>query len=819
MKISYNWLKDYLDIEISAEKAAELLTFGGLEVEDVETVETIKGGLKNYVVGKVLTCEMHPNSDHLHITTVDVGTAEPLHIVCGAPNVAAGQKVVVAKIGAKVYTSDEECFEIKRSKLRGELSEGMICSEKELCLSENNDGIMVLDESAVAGTPAKEFFNIKEDYIFEIGLTANRSDATSHIGVARDLAALLKAQLNENKNLKVPQVDSFATESNTNDDIEIKIDTALCKRYSAVTISGVKVAESPQWLADRLRVVGIRPINNIVDVTNYVLMECGQPLHAFDLNHIEGRRIEVKTVAEGTKFTTLDGVERELNGKEAMVCNANRPMCMGGIYGGAESGVSNTTTDILIESAYFDPVVIRKAAKYHTLKTDASFRYERGADPNITVYALKRAALLIKELAGGTISSQIKDVYPQEIAPVRIHLDYSAMDRLVGKQIDRVLAQNILNYIGIETTDCTEEGLVAIVPTNKVDVTRPCDLIEEILRIYGYNNVEISDTVKSCITQNPKPDPEQVQNLVSDYLASNGFNEAMNNSLTKGDYYEGLKTFPADHCVRIVNPLSQDLNVMRQTLMLNALEVVAYNVNRQCPSMKIFEYGSVYQRLPEKSGETLEGYEEHQAFCLAITGSSEKSWKTASSKSDFYQLKGYLELLLKRFGADIYQLWTDAAPSDIFSEGVVYKLPGQGTQLAVMGTVNPQLARKFGVKQPVFMAEISWPVLFALIKRNKVAFKELPKYPEVKRDLAVLLDEGVSYADLRMTAIKQSKKLLRNVSLFDVYRGDKIPFGKKQYALSFTFQDLEKTLTDQDIERVMEGILKAYQNNFGAILR
>ena len=821
MKISYNWLKDYLDIEISAEKAAELLTFGGLEVEDVETVETIKGGLKNYVVGKVLTCEMHPNSDHLHITTVDVGTAEPLHIVCGAPNVAAGQKVVVAKIGAKVYTSDEECFEIKRSKLRGELSEGMICSEKELCLSENNDGIMVLDESAVAGTPAKEFFDIKEDYIFEIGLTANRSDATSHIGVARDLAALLKAQLNENKNLKVPQVDSFATESNTNDDIEIKIDTALCKRYSAVTISGVKVAESPQWLADRLRVVGIRPINNIVDVTNYVLMECGQPLHAFDLNHIEGRRIEVKTVAEGTKFTTLDGVERALNGKEAMVCNANRPMCMGGIYGGAESGVSNTTTDILIESAYFDPVVIRKAAKYHTLKTDASFRYERGADPNITVYALKRAALLIKELAGGTISSQIKDVYPQEIAPVRIHLDYSAMDRLVGKQIDRVLAQNILNYIGIETTDCTEEGLVAIVPTNKVDVTRPCDLIEEILRIYGYNNVEISDTVKSCITQNPKPDPEQVQNLVSDYLASNGFNEAMNNSLTKVAYYENNSDFPQEESVMVLNALSKDLGQMRQTLLYGLLETIGYNINRQTSDLRLFEFGNCYKKNIEnfESDNITKRYKQNKRLSMVTTGKSIETWQAQRVATDFFYLKNIFTNILSLLRIDTSRLVSEQTSNGFYQYALSFKNKENKKTVATIGMLKPAVCKKFGIKQEVFFADVDWDLIMRMLPTKSVRYEEISKYPEVRRDLALILDKDVSFAQIEQIAMQTEKKLLKSVSLFDVYQSDKLPEGKKQYAIALILQDKEKTLTDKQIDAIVQKLLKAFEQKVGATLR
>ena len=556
-----------------------------------------------------------------------------------------------------------------------------------------------------------------------------------------------------------------------------------------------------------------------MDISNYVLFELGQPLHTFDADKVRGGKVIVRRAAEGEPIRTLDGAEHKLHSTDMVIADSQGPMCIAGVFGGEDSGVSDGTVNLFIESAYFDPGSIRKTSKSQQLQTDASFRYERGADPEVAIYALKRAASLVSECAGGHIVGGIVESYPQKIERKRIELDYDRIEAFIGQKIGHELIDSILENLAYTFESREGAKRTVLAPCYMVDVTRECDVVEEILRIYGYDNIALPKHMKMSVNATPKPEPEAVRSSISNFLAANGFVETMNNSLTKGDYYEGLKTFPADHCVRIVNPLSQHLNVMRQTLMLNALEVVAYNVNRQCPSMKIFEYGSVYQRLPEKSGETLEGYEEHQAFCLAITGSSEKSWKTASSKSDFYQLKGYLELLLKRFGADIYQLWTDAAPSDIFSEGVVYKLPGQGTQLAVMGTVNPALARKFGVKQPVFMAEISWPVLFSLIKRNKVAFKELPKYPEVKRDLAVLLDEGVSYADLRMTAIKQSKKLLKGVSLFDVYRGDKIPAGKKQYALSFTFQDLEKTLTDQDIERVMDNILKAFQNNFGAVLR
>ena len=817
MKLSYNWLKDYIKCELSAQQIAEAMTSIGIEVDSVEEKEVIEGGLKNVVVAQVLTCEAHPDSDHLHVTTVNDGGAQPVQVVCGAPNVAAGQKVLFAQLGA-VLPGD---FKIKKSKIRGVESFGMICAEDELGLGTSHDGIMVLPEDAPVGMPAKDYLHIESLAVIEYEITANRVDAASHWGVARDLYAWLKLK-GIPCELTRPDVEaSFEAIPRTEGEpmpVEVQ-DPSGAPRYTGLLMKGIKVGPSPKWLQERLTAIGSRPINNIVDISNYVLFELGQPLHTFDADKVRGGKVIVRRAAEGEPIRTLDGAEHKLHSTDMVIADSQGPMCIAGVFGGEDSGVSDGTVNLFIESAYFDPGSIRKTSKSQQLQTDASFRYERGADPEVAIYALKRAASLVSECAGGHIVGGIVESYPQKIERKRIELDYDRIEAFIGQKIGHELIDSILENLAYTFESREGAKRTVLAPCYMVDVTRECDVVEEILRIYGYDNIALPKHMKMSVNATPKPEPEAVRSSISNFLAANGFVETMNNSLTKGDYYEGLKTFPADHCVRIVNPLSQDLNVMRQTLMLNALEVVAYNVNRQCPSMKIFEYGSVYQRLPEKSGETLEGYEEHQAFCLAITGSSEKSWKTASSKSDFYQLKGYLELLLKRFGADIYQLWTDAAPSDIFSEGVVYKLPGQGTQLAVMGTVNPALARKFGVKQPVFMAEISWPVLFSLIKRNKVAFKELPKYPEVKRDLAVLLDEGVSYADLRMTAIKQSKKLLKGVSLFDVYRGDKIPSGKKQYALSFTFQDLEKTLTDQDIERVMDNILKAFQNNFGAVLR
>lgn len=821
MKISYNWLKQYVDTEVSAHKVAELLTFGGLEVEDVEVVETIKGGLKNYVVGKVLTCVMHPNSDHLHLTTVDVGEDKPLNIVCGAPNVAAGQKVIVAKIGAKVYVSDEECFEIKRSKLRGELSEGMICSEKELCLSDNNEGIMVLSEEAVVGTPAKEYFNIKEDYVFEIGLTANRSDATSHIGVGRDLIALLRAQMNENKQLQIPSVENFRVESAENNDVSIEIDTDLCKRYSAVVISGVKVADSPQWLADRLRVIGIRPINNIVDATNFVLMEIGQPLHAFDYSKVKNHKIEVKTQSAGTKFTTLDGVERELTGKEAMVCNAEEAMCMGGIYGGLESGVCADTTDILLESAYFDPVVIRKAAKTHGLHTDASFRYERGADPNITLYALKRAALLIKEIAGGVISSEIKDVYPYKIEPVRIRLDYSYMDNLVGKSIDRDLVIDILEHLNIETTDVNEEGLTAVVPTNKVDVTRPCDLVEEILRIYGYNNVEISDSVKSCLNQTHKPNPDKVQNHVSDYLASNGFNEVMNNSLTKLAYYESNPEFPAEQSVPVLNALSKDLGQMRQTLLYGLLETVEYNVNRKTSDLKIFEFGNCYKKNLDSfdNDNITKRYDQTKHLAILTTGKTKESWQAKQEKTDFYHLKNMFGNLLVQMRIDDSRFTIEQMTDGCFQYALRYTGKGNKKVVATIGLLRSQLCKKFGVKQEVYYADVNWDLIMRMLPSRNVKYSEISKYPEVRRDLALIVADDVAFSQIEAVAYQTEKKLLKSVSLFDVYRGEKLPENTKQYAVSFVLQDKEKTLTDKQIDAIMQKLIKAFEQKLNSSLR
>ena len=812
MKISYNWLKDYLKCDLTPVQIADAMTAIGIEVDGVEETEEIPGGLAGVVVAEVLECEPHPDSDHLHITKVNAGSGDPLTVVCGAPNVAAGQKVLFAQLGT-VLPGD---FKIKKSKIRGVESFGMICAEDELGIGSSHDGIMVLPDDSVVGTPAKEYLHLKTEAVIEYEITANRVDAASHWGVARDLYAWMK--LNGIPcELCRPCVDAFEEGDGEGIPVEVE-DPSGAPRYTGITIRGIKVGPSPEWMQKKLLSIGSRPINNIVDISNFVLFELGQPLHTFDAAKV-GSKVIVRRAAEGEMIRTLDGIDRKLCARDMVIANADGPMCIAGVFGGEDSGVTDSTVDVFLESAYFDPASIRRTSKSQTLQTDASFRYERGCDPEIPIYALKRAALLIQECAGGKIEGRIMESYPEKIERARIELDYSRIEAFIGQQIGRETIESILTSLCYEFIGKTDGGAVVAAPSYMVDVTRECDVVEEILRIYGYDNIALPKHMKMSVCATPCPEPEAIKNHISNFLAANGFTEIMNNSLTKGEYYEKLATWPADHCVRIVNPLSQDLNVLRQSLVPGGLEVVAYNANRQIGNIKAFEYGSVYQRLPEKSGETLEGYEEHQNFCLMISGTPEKSWREEARKSSYFQLKGYVELLLKRYGADIDRMWAEAAPSDIYSDGMTYKLPGSGKTLVTMGHVNPALARRFGVKQPVFAAEICWQVLFELVRRDKVAFKELPRFPEVRRDLALLLDENVTYADLRAAALKSAGKLLRQVGLFDVYRGDKIPAGKKQYALSFVIQDLEKTLTDQDTEKVMERLLKTFQTQFGAVLR
>jgi len=812
MKLSYNWLKDYLKCGLTAQQIADAMTSIGIEVDSVEESEQVPGGLAGVVVAEVLECEAHPDSDHLHITKVDPGSGEPLTVVCGAPNVAAGQKVLLAQIGS-VLPGD---FKIKKSKIRGVESFGMICAEDELGIGSSHEGIMVLPADAVPGTPAKEYLHLESEAVIEYEITANRVDAASHWGVARDLYAWMK--LNGIPcELVRPSVDAFAEGGGEGLGIDVR-DSSGAPRYTGITLRGVKTGPSPEWLQKRLKSIGLHPIYNIVDIANFVLFELGQPLHTFDADKVKGGTVIVRRALDGEVLKTLDGVERKLCGGDVVIACEDGPMCIAGVFGGEDSGVSESTVNLFIESAYFDPASIRKTSKRLGLQTDASFRYERGADPEIAIYALKRAVTLIQECAGGEVAGKIREVYPEPVGRRRIELDYSRMERLIGYPVGHKIIENILGWLGNDFIERREGGAVVDAPSYMVDVYRECDVVEEVLRIYGYNNIPLPGRMLMSVNATPRPDAEAVRNNISNFLAANGFVETMNNSLTKSEYYSRLTSCPEEKCVRIVNPLSQDLNVMRQTLILGGLEVVAYNLNRQTGYLKTFEYGGVYQRLPEKSPETLEGYEEHQCFCLMLTGTPDKSWRVETAPSNYFQLKGYVELLLRRYGADIYKMRCEAAPDDIFSEGVSYSIPGAG-RLAVMGTVNPSLARRFGIKQAVYAAEIEWPALFELVRRDKLTFSEMPKFPEVRRDLALLLDEKVSYAELRAAALKQEKKLLRQVGLFDVYRGDKIPEGKKQYALSFIIRDPERTLTDQDTERVMDRLLSTFVKDFGAQLR
>ena len=814
MKVSYNWLKDYLEADLTPEQVAEAMTSIGIEVDALETTEQIPGGLAGVVVAKVLTCVEHPDSDHLHITTVDDGSPEPVTVVCGAPNVAAGQKVLFARIGT-VLPGD---FKIKKSKIRGVESFGMICAEDELGIGSSHDGIMILPESAVVGTPAKEYLGLKEEAVIEYEITANRIDAASHWGVARDLYAYLRSKDIPSK-LHMPSVDAFKEGEGEAMPVEV-LDSEGAPRYTGITVKGVKTGPSPEWLSSKLISIGLKPINNVVDISNFILFELGQPLHTFDAAKIRGGKVIVRRAAEGEVIRTLDGIERKLSALDMVIADAEGPMCIAGVFGGEDSGVSDSTVDVFIEGAYFDPVSVRRTAKSQQLSTDASFRFERGCDPEMALFAAKRAALLIQEVAGGTVVGKVQEVYPRPVERKRIELDYGRMQRFIGKEIGKDVIEKILEGLNYQWIERRENGAVVAAPTYMVDVYRECDVVEEVLRIYGYNNIDLPESLHMSVNPSPSPEPEAIRNQISNLLSDMGFTETMNNSLTKEDYYKGIPTYPAENCVHIVNPLSSDLNVMRQTLLLGGLEVVAYNINRQVTSLRFFEYGSVYRRLPEKDGTILEGYEEHQNFMLVISGTPDKAWRTGARKSDFFQLKGYVDLLLRRYRVEPYSLAVAPAPEDIFSEGMVYGLQGREIQpVLCMGTIHPALLKRFGIKQPVFAAEINWQRLFSLIKRDKFSFTELPRFPEVRRDLALLLDEHVAYSDLRKTALKTGKNLIRSVSLFDVYRGDKIPAGKKQYALGFVLQDTERTLTDMEVENVMNRVLEAFRKEFGAELR
>ena len=810
MKLSYSWLKEYLECGLTPQEIADAMTSIGIEVDSVSEEEKL---CPEVVVAEVKECVMHPDSDHLHVTKVDDGTGELITVVCGAPNVAAGQKVLFARIGA-VLPGD---FKIKKSKIRGVESFGMICAEDELGIGNDHSGIKVLPADAPVGVTARDYLGLKSEAVIEYEITANRVDAASHVGVARDLYAYLK--LNGIPcSFSYPDVSAFAEGEGEAIPVEVQ-DVDGAPEYDGITIRDVKVGPSPEWLQEKLLAIGLHPINNVVDISNFVLFELGQPLHTFDADKIAGGKVIVRRAAEGEKIVTLGGVERNLHANDMVIANAEGPMCIAGVFGGIDSGVTESTVNVFLESAYFDPGSIRKTSKSHGLQTDASFRYERGADPGIIPLAARRAALLIQELAGGHITGKVQVNYPQPIEKKVIDLDYDRIENFIGKKIGHEVIENILTWLSYDFIEKRQGGAKVAAPSYMIDVYRECDVVEEILRIYSYNNIELPHHMKMSVGTTPVPDPETVRNYISNFLAANGFNETMNNSLTKSAYYAGLTAFPEERCVRIVNPLSADLNVLRQTLILNGLEVVAYNVNRQIGTLKTFEYGSVYQRLPETDGKTLASYEEHQCFTLLMSGSPARSWREGARKGSFYELKGYLELLLKRYAVDIFTLETKPAPSDIFAEGISYSLPGTHEPLAVIGTVSPALARKFDVRQPVFAAEICWQSLLKLVSRVKVKFQEMPKFPEVRRDLAVLIDENVAYADLCRAAQKSVKKILKQVSLFDVYRGDKIPEGKKQYAINFVLQDPEKTLTDQEVEKAMSRLLATFQNQFGAVLR
>ncbi|MEI6822344.1 MAG: phenylalanine--tRNA ligase subunit beta [Bacteroidota bacterium] len=823
MKISYKWLKTYLNIDLTPERVAQLLTDCGLEVESLEKIESIKGGLQGVVVGEVMSCAKHPDADKLSITTVNVGEPELLHIVCGAPNVAKGQKVLVATIGTIIYSGDES-FTIKKSKIRGELSEGMICAEDELGLGTSHAGIMVLDADAVVGSKARDFFNIKDDFVFEIGLTPNRSDATSHIGVARDLSAVinnLPDSTTANTTLIYPSVEAFKQDNNSLPIDIIIEDTIACPRYTGVTISGVEVKDSPDWLKKRLNAIGLRSINNIVDISNFILFETGQPLHIFDAEIITGNKVIVKKLPKGTKFITLDDAERELSGEDLMICNTIEGMCIAGVFGGAKSGVTAQTKNIFIESAYFDPTTIRKTSKLHGLKTDASFRYERGADPNITAYALKRAALLIKEVAGGAISSPIVDVYPTPIINKTIDIAYANVDKLIGKVIDRNIIKNILISLEIEIQSATDNGLSLLIPTNKVDVTREVDVIEEILRIYGYNNIEIGSELHSSLAFISKPDKEKVQNLISDYLTNNGFTEIMNNSLTSSEYLNRVTDYDAANNVKILNPLSKELDVMRQTLLFGGLETIIYNVNRKITDLNIYEFGNTYrfnQGQPMDANVTKK-YSEEKHLAVFLTGKSQsEAWNIKQENVDFFTLKSYVYNVLKRLRIDVSKLTVNKTVLEYFSEGLDLTTNNNKT-IVSFGNLNAKTLTAFDIKQAVFYADFNWNNIIKLLSNKEIEFVEIPKFPEVRRDLALLINKEIEFGEIVKIAYQVEKNILKKVNLFDIYEGDKLEAGKKSYAVSFILQDTEKTLNDKQIDGIMNRLIKTYNEKLGATLR
>lgn len=820
MNISYNWLKEYLDFDLQPDEVAAALTSIGLETGGVEEVQTIKGGLEGLVIGEVLTCVDHPNSDHLHITTVNVGGEAPLQIVCGAPNVAAGQKVVVAVNGTKLYDGDQ-CFTIKKSKIRGVESNGMICAEDEIGIGTDHSGIIVLPADAVVGTLAKDYYNVKSDYVLEVDITPNRVDATSHYGVARDLAAYLK-QAGKPAALRLPSVEAFKIDDET-PAIEVVVENEeACLRYSGVTIKGVAVKESPEWLQNRLRVIGLRPINNVVDVTNFILHELGQPLHSFDAAKIKGNKVVVKAVEAGTKFVTLDGVERTLTDRDLMICNTEEPMCIGGVFGGLDSGVTEQTTDVFLESACFHPTWIRKTARRFGLNTDASFRFERGLDPNNTIYVLKRAALLIQELAGGKITGAIQDVYPKVVEPYRVEVSYAKINSLIGKEIPVETVKSIVDSLEMKIESETAEGLCLRVPVYRIDVQRDVDVIEDILRIYGYNNVEFNEEVKACLSyQTPTDHSYKMQNLISEQLCGCGFNEIMNNSLTRSAYYSDLTAYPEKNCVRLMNPLSADLNVMRQTLLFGGLESAEHNMKRRRGNIRFYEFGNCYQydETKKKEGETLAGFSEDYRLGIWLAGNRvENSWAHPNEKTTVYELKAYVENVLSRLGLNLGKLVFGVLTDDIYSAGLSITTQS-GRRLGSLGIVSKKILKAMDIDVEVYFAELSWTALMKETRKNKVTYTEISKFPAVKRDLALLLDKSVAFADIEKIAGESERKLLKSVTLFDVYEGKNLPAGKKSYAVSFYLQDDNKTLNDKQIDAIMKKIQTNLEQKLGAQLR
>lgn len=820
MNISYNWLKEYVNFDLTPDEVAAALTSIGLETGDVEEVQSIKGGLEGLVIGEVLTCEPHPNSDHMHITTVNLGQGNPVQIVCGAANVAAGQKVVVATLGTKLYDGDE-CFTIKKSKLRGVESNGMICAEDEIGIGTSHEGIIVLPEDVVPGTLAKDYYNIKSDYVLEVDITPNRSDACSHYGVARDLYAWL-IQNGRQATLKRPSADAFKVDNHDmNIDIVVE-NTEACPRYAGVAIKNVTVKESPEWLQNKLRLIGVRPINNIVDITNYILHAYGQPMHCFDADKIKGGKIVVKTCPEGTKFVTLDEVERKLSDRDLMICNAEEPMCIAGVFGGLDSGTTETTKDVFLESAYFHPTWVRKTARRHGLSTDSSFRFERGIDPNGTIYALKEAALLVKELAGGEIASEIKDNYPAPIADFPVELSYEYTNALIGKVIPAETIKSIVTSLEMKITGETPEGLSLLVPAYRVDVQRPCDVVEDILRIYGYNNVEIPTSVKSSLSVKGDVDKSvKLQNLVSEQLVGCGFNEIMNNSLTAATYYEGLETYKPENLVQLMNPLSNDLNVMRATLLFGGLESIQHNANRKNADLKFFEFGNCYhfnaeKRNPEK---VLAAYSEELHLGLWITGKRvSNSWAHPDENTSVYELKAYVLNIFRRLGVNFGGLVFGNLTDDIYSVAISVHTRG-GKLLATFGVLHKKIQKAFDIDNEVYYADLNWKELMKAIKNNTVAYKEISKFPAVKRDLALLIDKKVQFAEIEKIAYETDKKLLKSVELFDVYEGKNLEAGKKSYAVSFMLQDENATLNDKQIDKVMQKLIANLQNKLDAKLR